>query len=855
MFKRLAEKALLYIPKSKLIDEVLHPSVIRNGVLVKASAGAGKTTLLVRIYFELLKHGVLPEEIVFLTFTREAARSFKERILSVLRKVWGDCEDFRGYIVEFSKHFSKAVSGTFHSFFSSVVENFYTQVGAREFVTGTLEEALKAEYIDHFLNLRKSDEKKYEIMNYFARKRLESYFSVEDLMWDEVDNWLDEVERKWFKLLKKLRFEIEILKEEAIREGLLSSSLRSKNRSALNEFVKKSDVDDVLKRLLLKNSFSKVYNLLNSIEEDVKKIEEGEDNLFDIQVKEEFIEFIRGWRKFLKERGVITYSSVQQQAKKIMRSNSDYFFEKYRYFLIDEVQDLNMLQLRILEDMRKGFKNTVLVGDVKQSIYGFRGSQYFVVDEIENKVGKVLIMEDNWRSCSEVVRRLNEYAITYFREGEQKVNRECNGKVEFYCADSLENVARFLQNGYCTFIVRRNIEVYKLWKELNKRGFVGSVYGGDVPIGDVDLNKLYANYYFYYSPYPPAGLKRFEQFFGNTARQDATFDKAIEIKSNTVRRSNLSLEAAFAYSYSVALQEWELFSGILKENFVRFYPKFRFSAVLPRGEDYSIYTVHQAKGLEFERVVVFVSKPKGRGQSYGKYGVAFFDRRGNRKIDEVAVLVSKAVASLEELNEERRIYYVALSRAENELYVVFSKDLIKEEGKESKSDRKELFEDILDIWRPDELNSENILIDKSEFLVKEFGLDEFTAFCDLKGTYLNVNRIKGDIEHALLKNNRFVKRVIAFLEEEFGESKNLVFAWEVTLRDGNRVDLLVIGDKAVYVFEFKLSAKSEKKAASQLKRYAEVLRQLYQVKDLPLVLVSYYIEEDVFEVLERLLVE
>lgn len=80
--------------------------------------------------------------------------------------------------------------------------------------------------------------------------------------------------------------------------------------------------------------------------------------------------------------------------------------EKFRYILIDEFQDINMVQFRIVQFLAMKYQNLFVVGDDDQSIYGFRGSNPQIMLDFEKyypKTQKVLL-ETNYRCSEEIVR-------------------------------------------------------------------------------------------------------------------------------------------------------------------------------------------------------------------------------------------------------------------------------------------------------------------------------------------------------------------------------------------------------------------------------------------------------------------
>ena len=82
-----------------------------------------------------------------------------------------------------------------------------------------------------------------------------------------------------------------------------------------------------------------------------------------------------------------------------------YFRKRYPYICVDEAQDTSRIQHAIIRRLAGGRDNLFLVGDEDQSIYGFRAAypQALLSFEQEHPGARVLLMEENFRSCAQIV--------------------------------------------------------------------------------------------------------------------------------------------------------------------------------------------------------------------------------------------------------------------------------------------------------------------------------------------------------------------------------------------------------------------------------------------------------------------
>lgn len=133
-----------------------------------------------------------------------------------------------------------------------------------------------------------------------------------------------------------------------------------------------------------------IKNIRNKIKEQIKKIgqsimiytsEEANENIREMygvlkQIQTLVLEFGKAFSKEKQDRNIMDFSDIEHFALNILASKevADRYREKYEEILIDEYQDSNLVQEYILNGISKG-NNTFMVGDVKQSIYKFRGAR------------------------------------------------------------------------------------------------------------------------------------------------------------------------------------------------------------------------------------------------------------------------------------------------------------------------------------------------------------------------------------------------------------------------------------------------------------------------------------------------
>lgn len=174
----------------------------------------------------------------------------------------------------------------------------------------------------------------------------------------------------------------------------------------------KSDLNDQLKKIFA--SFFVVEEkeqvaVLQKAEKLVRTIVESEKKL------------IQKFGQLKREQNLIDYSDMEQFAFSILTTDTsnahiaqEYYQEKFNEILIDEYQDVNALQENIIRAIKKKGQNTLfMVGDVKQSIYGFRQARPDLFLSKYHTYGKdndseKIILADNFRSTKRVTKTVND---------------------------------------------------------------------------------------------------------------------------------------------------------------------------------------------------------------------------------------------------------------------------------------------------------------------------------------------------------------------------------------------------------------------------------------------------------------
>lgn len=137
-----------------------------------------------------------------------------------------------------------------------------------------------------------------------------------------------------------------------------------------------------------------------------------EEYLRDGEFSDTFIKVYRLYQKRLKESNALDFDDLLLKVTELFGQNSDVlskYQRRFRFILVDEYQDTNMVQYNLLRMLAAGHGNLCVVGDDDQSIYGWRGADIKNILGFEKdfKGAHVIRLEQNYRSTSVILDAAN----------------------------------------------------------------------------------------------------------------------------------------------------------------------------------------------------------------------------------------------------------------------------------------------------------------------------------------------------------------------------------------------------------------------------------------------------------------
>ena len=154
------------------------------------------------------------------------------------------------------------------------------------------------------------------------------------------------------------------------------------------------------------------------------------------------------YQKTLRDRRLYDYSDMIMEVSSVLDKNNDFLLtlqEKYQYFLIDEHQDTNNAQNRIIELLANFFDNpnVFMVGDEKQAIFRFQGAslENFMYFKNRYKGAKLITLVNNYRSTQAIL----SLATSLIKKGELEAQaKHPNKKIPLYAFNSTDAETYFL---------------------------------------------------------------------------------------------------------------------------------------------------------------------------------------------------------------------------------------------------------------------------------------------------------------------------------------------------------------------------------------------------------------------------
>ena len=327
---------------------------VKGPLLILAGAGSGKTKVLTTRIAYLVRQGVRPKDILAVTFTNKAAKEMKERLGNILGE----------NTVKFMW------VGTFHGICGRILR----------------------ENIDNY--------------NFQSGKKLDKNFSI----YDETDSTA-----VIKQAIKKLNLDDKVYAPKLVKTVISNAKNKMQDAYTFATFARD------FKSQKIASIYEEYENTLNN------------NNAIDFD-----------------DMLMLTVKLLEQNAQV-----REYYFNRFKHILVDEYQDTNLAQYRLVKMLYTNNLTDVpeerslcVVGDVDQSIYSWRGADYTIILNFQKdfKNTKVIKLEQNYRSTANILNVANAI-IENNTERVDKVlysNKGEGEKIDYYEAQDEADEANFI---------------------------------------------------------------------------------------------------------------------------------------------------------------------------------------------------------------------------------------------------------------------------------------------------------------------------------------------------------------------------------------------------------------------------
>lgn len=397
---------------------------------------------------------------------------------------------------------------------------------------------------------------------------------------------------------------------------------------------------------------------------------------------------------------------------------------RYGHVFVDEFQDTSRSQCELVDALCGKDGPVFVVGDQKQSIYRFRGADVSVFRQFVKTLPAQRRLSSNFRSHSEVIDMVNAVCAPIIEDYEPMTAGRPAGHGELAPAvfESLPRIARVTSEtdadgieavllelkargvdwSQVVLLLRQVRGNVKLFEELSKRGIGVAVTSSSSASSNEDLQKLLNLWIWACEPWQRMRAAQVATDFESDARHRLEESlAALRSPLHETQGMPLNCEQLLARldqqfgikeKFGAVFEQFEVFvlkhqgEGLSPAGLAR-----RLHHLLTNGQDISgfvlipppanltgtvrVLTVHSAKGLEFP-VVLLADVKARRKQSHGllkqanKIWIPARDEDGDLDWSEESIKAAKSFEEQQETEESARLLYVALTRAQEALYVI-----------------------------------------------------------------------------------------------------------------------------------------------------------------------------------------
>ncbi len=263
----------------------------------------------------------------------------------------------------------------------------------------------------------------------------------------------------------------------------------------------KTVIKGICKRLNIDTKMYKeraLMSTISSLKDDLIGVREYEIEAASDYGKAVYAKVYREYQETLQKNNALDFDDLIVKTVELFKSRSevlDYYQERFRYIMVDEYQDTNTAQFELVRLLADKYRNLCVVGDDDQSIYKFRGANIRNILDFEKYFPetKVVKLEQNYRSTQSILDAAN--AVIQNNRGRKAKTlwtaKEKGNKIHFRQFDNAyeeaeyiaEDVVRKVRKGNaqyrdCAVLYRTNAQARLLEERMIMEGIPYNVVGG-----------------------------------------------------------------------------------------------------------------------------------------------------------------------------------------------------------------------------------------------------------------------------------------------------------------------------------------------------------------------------------------
>lgn len=450
-----------------------------------------------------------------------------------------------------------------------------------------------------------------------------------------------------------------------------------------------NDQQDVIKQILKKidgQKYSPSY-FLNRISDAKNQLVSPERYLeiFSFYRAATVAEIYYEYQKILKKNNAVDFDDLIMKVAELFRKHPDVlekYQRKYTHFLVDEFQDTNVAQYALVRMLSQKEQNVTVVGDFSQSIYSWRGADIRNLEKfsVDFPNAQVFKLEQNYRSTQKILDMAYEVIsanqthpilqlFTKNTQGEEiEYHQAENEEAEAtFIADKIQEIVNSSDYTDIAVLFRTNAQSRVIEEMFLHYGIPYVLIGGVRFYERKEIKDLLSYLRLLIQPTDLVATERVKKL--GKRRWEKFREVYMELKDNVETTPTVDiLEKIF-----IDVGYLELYDPDVPEDYAR----------LENIKELKSVAINIPNLVEFLEQVALVESEYFAGEKGAKTGVRLmtmhqakgleFDYVFIAGVEEGILPHSRSVDDLNQLEEERRLFYVGITRARQKLFITYAK--------------------------------------------------------------------------------------------------------------------------------------------------------------------------------------